>query len=52
MRERIRHFKGEMDIQSNDAGARIVVTFPLPTTAASESEAILQPSEAAHEPAE
>ena len=47
MRERVRHFKGEMDIQSNGSGARIVVTFPLATDAASESETILQPSEAA-----
>jgi PAS domain S-box-containing protein len=46
MRERVRHFKGEMDIQSNGAGARIVVTFPLSADPASESEAILQPSEA------
>lgn len=46
MRERVRHFKGELDIQSNGAGARIVVTFPLSADAASESEAILQPSEA------
>ena len=51
MRERVRHFKGEMDIESNDAGARIVVTFPLATIAASESEAILQPTEAAQETA-
>ena len=47
MRERVRHFKGEMDIQSNGSGARIVVTFPLATDAASESEAILQTSRAA-----
>jgi PAS domain S-box-containing protein len=52
MRERVRHFKGEMDIQSNDAGAIFVVTFPCATAAASESKAILQPSEAAQEAAE
>ena len=52
MRERIRHFKGEMDIQSKGAGATIVVTFPLATAAVSELEAILQPSEAAQEAAE
>jgi PAS domain S-box-containing protein len=52
MRERIRHFKGELDIQSNGTGATIVVTFPLPTAEVSESEAILQPSEAAQEAAE
>lgn len=39
MRERIRHFKGEMDIQSNGSGAKIVVTFPIP--AATESEETL-----------
>ena len=30
MRERVRHLKGEMDIQSNGTGARILVTLPLP----------------------
>jgi PAS domain S-box-containing protein len=44
MRERVRHFKGEMDIQSNSAGSRIVVTFPFATAPGSESEAILEPS--------
>jgi PAS domain S-box-containing protein len=37
MRERVLHFKGEMDIQSNDDGALISVTLPLdsrPATAA------------------
>ena len=52
MRERIRHFKGEMDIQSKGAGAAIVVTFPLATAVASELKAVLQPSEAAQEAAE
>jgi len=53
MRERVLHFKGEMDIQSNGvAGARIVVTFPMATAAASESEAIRQLSDPAQEPAE
>ena len=47
MRERVRHFKGEMDIQSNGAGARIVVTFPLATAAASKSETLISPSQAA-----
>ena len=37
MRERVRHLKGEMDIQSNGAGATIVVTFQLATAAVSES---------------
>jgi len=47
IRERIRHLGGEMDIQSGGAGATIVVTFPLATGPASESEAILQPFGAA-----
>jgi PAS domain-containing protein len=44
MRERVRHFMGELDIQSRGTGATIVVTFPLTTTVASGSEAILQPT--------
>jgi hypothetical protein len=51
MREHVRHFKGELDIQSKGTGATIVVTFPLATAVASGSEAILQPSEAAYEAA-
>ncbi len=51
MRERIRHFKGEMDIQSKGAGATVVVKFPLATATAYELGAILQPSEAAQETA-
>src|SRR6202171_6494132 len=30
MRERVRHLKGVMDIQSNGAGATVSVTFPVP----------------------
>jgi len=45
MRERIRHFKGEMDIQSNGTGATILVTLPLSGTPTSGSEGILQPSQ-------
>jgi signal transduction histidine kinase len=52
MRERVRHFMGELDIQSKGTGATIVVTFPLATAVASGSEAILQPAEAAYEAAE
>jgi two-component system NarL family sensor kinase len=52
MRERIRHFKGEIDIQSKGAGTAIVVTFPLATAAVSELEAILQASKAAQEAAQ
>jgi signal transduction histidine kinase len=32
MRERVRHLKGVMDIQSNGTGATISVTFPVPTS--------------------
>ena len=42
MRERIRHFKGGMDIQSNGAGATIVVTIPLPTLSKLESETLVR----------
>jgi PAS domain S-box-containing protein len=45
MRERVRHLKGEMDIQSNGAGATILVTLPLPPAPASGSE-VIQSSEA------
>jgi signal transduction histidine kinase len=40
MRERVRHLNGEMDIQSNDAGATILVTLPLPPVSGPGSEAI------------
>jgi len=46
MRERVRHLKGEMDIQSSSTGATIMVTFPLPRAAATGTETTLQPSEA------
>ena len=42
MRERIRHFKGEMDIQSNGSGATIVVKFPIPVAPRSETETLLR----------
>ena len=41
MRERIRHFKGEIDIQSNSGGATIVVKLPIPVAPGSESETLL-----------
>jgi signal transduction histidine kinase len=44
MRERIRYFNGEMDIQSNGTGATIIVTFPLPEGAASGPAAMLYSS--------
>jgi PAS domain S-box-containing protein len=51
MRERVRHLKGVMDIQSNGTGATISVTFPVPMVPTSippsGSESILQSSEAA-----
>jgi len=50
MRERVRHLKGVMDIQSNGTGATISVTFPVPATPtsipASGSDGILQSLEA------
>src|SRR6202521_4945714 len=51
MRERVRHLKGVMDIQSNGTGATISVTFPVPmiptSIPPSGSESILQSSKAA-----
>jgi PAS domain S-box-containing protein len=45
MRERVRHLNGEMDIQSNDAGATILVTLPLSPSPGSASD-VKQSSEA------
>jgi PAS domain S-box-containing protein len=39
MRERVRHFKGEMDIQSNSTGVTISVRLPLPVSPAPGAEA-------------
>ena len=36
MRERVRHFKGSMDIQSNGGGTKLSVTLPVATSGASE----------------
>lgn len=51
MRERVRHLKGVMDIQSNGTGATISVTFPVPTIPASSptlgSDGVAQPLKAA-----
>jgi PAS domain S-box-containing protein len=47
MRERVRHLKGAMSIQSNGRGTKISVTLPIPTTAALEPENILQQTRAA-----
>jgi PAS domain S-box-containing protein len=38
MRERVRHFSGVMNIQSDEKGTKILVTFPIPMTATSERE--------------
>jgi PAS domain S-box-containing protein len=42
MRERVRHFKGVINIRSNDGGTKISVTLPVPTTNTSDTEDILQ----------
>ena len=47
MRERVRHFRGVMDIQSNGKGTKIAVTFPVPKTATSELQGALQQTRAA-----
>jgi PAS domain S-box-containing protein len=40
MRERIRHFGGAMDIQSNEKGTKISVTLPVPAAATAESGSV------------
>lgn len=47
MRERIRHFGGTMDIQSNDRGTKISVKLPVPMTTEAESGNVLQRSKSA-----
>jgi len=47
MRERVRHFRGVMDVYSNDSGTKITVTFPAFMNAASEPQSMLQESTAA-----
>jgi signal transduction histidine kinase len=42
MRERVRYFKGVMNIRSNDTGTRISVTLPVSTTNPSDGGGILQ----------
>ncbi len=46
MRERVRHFNGEMDIHSDGMGATISVILPVPMVTPSGSEPILQSTEA------
>jgi PAS domain S-box-containing protein len=45
MRERVRHFKGEMDIHSDGKGATISVILPVPMATSSASEPVLQSTE-------
>ncbi|HXM19855.1 MAG TPA: PAS domain S-box protein [Terriglobales bacterium] len=47
IRERVRHFRGVMDIQSSGRGTKISVTFPILMSATSEPKEILQQSTAA-----
>jgi PAS domain S-box-containing protein len=47
MRERIRHFGGTMDIQSNEKGTKISVKLPVPASAASEPEGVPQRAKSA-----
>jgi PAS domain S-box-containing protein len=47
MRERIRHFGGTMDIQSNEKGTKISVKLPVPLTAASEPDSVSQRTKSA-----
>jgi PAS domain S-box-containing protein len=46
MRERVRHFNGEMDIHSNGNGATISVVLPVPVVPPGEPEPILKSTEA------
>jgi signal transduction histidine kinase len=47
MRERVRHFAGTMDIQSNSNGAKILVKLPVAMAAISESGGLSQRSSSA-----
>ena len=47
MRERVRQFQGDMSIQSNSFGTKICVTFPVPKTATSKLQTIVQQVQAA-----
>lgn len=47
MRERVRHFGGTMDIQSNGKGAKILVKLPVAMAATSESGSLSQRSSSA-----
>jgi signal transduction histidine kinase len=43
MRERVRQFDGDMNVESNDQGTTIFFKFPLPKAAASTSERPTEP---------
>ena len=47
MRERVRHFGGALDIQSDATGTKILVELPVPMTAASELGSVPQQSRSA-----
>jgi signal transduction histidine kinase len=40
MRERVRQFKGEMNIESSPAGTAVLVTIPLPVASSSEPDLV------------
>jgi signal transduction histidine kinase len=42
MRERVRHYNGSLQIDSNHNGTKILVTLPVPTTDAAEAENMLE----------
>jgi signal transduction histidine kinase len=47
MRERVRHLKGVMSVESNDQGTRVLVRLPILTDATSKLESTLSRSKAA-----
>jgi signal transduction histidine kinase len=47
MRERVRHLQGEKDIQSNAAGTKISIMFPLSMTTASDTGVTAEKAKAA-----
>ena len=42
MRDRVRHFGGQMDIESNSEGTKISFKFPLPKDAPAKREQIVR----------
>jgi len=51
MRERVRHFGGVLNIESNNKGTIVSVTLPCPTTAVLDPETVPQDTIAKHQPA-